>query len=145
MNKSNYLNIKITACIAIPALFLASCQYKSEESYSIEQKELIQKTVNILDEIGYDLPNGMNDSIRRKQGISNSYVEDSILKACKSLSIETRKLDELLGSGVKVISTIDWNQSINARGLPGTGLAYKGKCMGRSYILEGEKDVLWLI
>ena len=85
----------------------------------------IQKKVNIL------------QSITAKWDMDRPYWS----AACQAISIPNSKLQELLASDVKVITSSKWNERISYQDEDGD--KYPATCNGTSYILEGsEKELL---
>ena len=79
------------------------------------------------------------------ESISARYTSDPQYwsAACQAISIPDSKLQELLASGIKVVSSNKWNETISC--LDGSKGKYEATCNGTSYILEGpEKELLSL-
>jgi hypothetical protein len=95
----------------------------------------ISKSINVL------------ESITNNSGMA--YITEWMTPNCKSISINRQRFDELLSSGVKVITANEWRTPIPKLNTGGHEYqfvanqnAYDDKCVGQTYILEGPENLL---
>jgi hypothetical protein len=121
-------------------LLIPGCGYQlvQTEEPERQQQETMQKKVNILENVV--LPDG-----RAFKGD----IADVLRGACARKAISQSEFDSLLMSGATVVSSIKWDESIKAEvslaPINVAGREYSGRCLGQSYILEGSRDLLYLL
>ena len=103
----------------------------------------IQKTINVTNNISSDQELQDRDYF----GVSN---QTHISNKCLNYSISETELNEMLSSGVKVVTIADqqWKRKISYKGMDGDSFNQwevfdaEGICLGKKYILEGKEKIM---